>query len=175
MLSTSPAPAKHWLKSGETCLAALLLVGAPWLRLINHPFTLADCALWFGAVVLGSGLLRDLWALFVTRAARGEQEVAMCAESIVGAGAVAVGLGLVSLIFLAPQWVPSALSAVWSMQAQSFAGLLALALIFSAWVHDLVFVKRDGRFRMERHPDHGSFVVHLFRGKGRACALPPRS
>ena len=45
------------------------------------------------------------------------------------------------------------------------------SLFFSAWVHDLVIVKRRGKYALLRHPDHGSFVVHLFRGKAQVCML----
>ena len=174
MLSMSPVVSKHWLRRWEVALAVMLLVVCRWLPAGQYPVTLSDAALWFGSVVLGSGLLRDLWALWVTRAPAGEQEVAMCAESIVGAASVACGLALVTLVFVAPHWVPSVLGQTWRLEAPVVAGFLAAALIFSAWVHDLVFVKRDGRFRLERHRDHGSFVVHLFRGQASACAMPPK-
>ena len=158
-----------WLKSWEAVLGILLLVASPALPAGTHPFTLADAALWFGAIVLGTGLLKDLWALLVTKPAHGDKEVAMCAESIVGAGTVVLGLAVIVLGFVKPAWGVSSVNATWSMLA---AGLGA-TLLFSAWVHDLVIVRRQGKLRLVRDPDHGSFVVHFFRGEAKACMLPP--
>ena len=171
MSSYSSASSWAWLRSWEVALALLVLM-VPWLA---PPMTLllgwGDLALWFGGIVLGTGLLRDLWAMFVTRPEHGDREVAMCAESIVGVAAVVVGLALVTLSFLGPGSLT--LDRAWPLA--QVAGALAGSLVFSAWVHDLVIVKRGNRWQLLRHPDHGSFVVHFFRGQARVCALPPSS
>lgn len=151
-----------WLRSWEVGLGGLLVVASPWLLGLPRPATLADAGLWFGCIVLGAGLLRDLWALCVTRPSHGEREAAMCVESIVGVATIACGLGLLFL----PVSLPF---------RGSPAVLAGLSLIFAGWVHDLVLVRRVGRLQLVRDPDHGSFVVHFFRGQARVCALPPRA
>lgn len=163
---TSPA---SWLKSWEAVLGILLVAGSVALPARVHPFTLGDAALWFGAIVLGTGLLRDLWALLVTKPSHGDREVAMCAESIVGGATVALGLALIVLGFVKPAWGVATVDASWTMLCFG----LGATLLFSAWVHDLVIVRRQGRLRLVRDPDHGSFVVHFFRGEAKACMLPP--
>ncbi|CAN0450907.1 unnamed protein product, partial [Phaeothamnion confervicola] len=121
---------------------------------------LADLTVAFGCIVLGTGLLKDLWALLVTKPAHGEQEVAMCVESIVGALAVGGGLLVSLFLFFAPQVLPGfAARTTWLVGWGSLSLFVGACLIFSAWVHDLVIVRRGGKTRVLRHPDHGSFVV----------------
>lgn len=169
MALRSPARAARWLVRWEVALAALLLVAAWVLPARTLTLGWGDLALWFGGVVLGAGLLRDLWTLLVTRPAPGPREVAMCVESVVGLGAIVVGLGVVTVAFV----TPGALAWETAWSTRELACGLAGALGFAGWVHDLVIVRRAGRWQLLRHPDHGSFVVHLARGEGRACALPP--
>ncbi len=135
------------------------MLASPWLTTIPRPATLADAGLWFGCIVLGAGLLRDLWAIFITKPAQGQQEVAMCVESIVGVATIVCGL---TLLLLPRQLAWTASSAV----------LVGISLVFAGWVHDLVIVKRRGKYSLLRHPDHGSFVVHFFRRQATACLLP---
>jgi hypothetical protein len=168
MSSFSSAFSWGWLRSWEVALAALVLGASYVAPTMTMLLGWGDLLLWFGAIVLGTGLLRDLWALFITRPQRGERQVAMCAESIVGVAAIALGLALVIASFLGP--AAFSLDRIWSVGEVALA--LAGSLVFSAWVHDLVFVHQGGRWQLLRHPDHGSFVVHLFRGQARACALP---
>ena len=151
-------------------LASPCLPGGP------HFVSLTDMTVAFGCIVLGTGLIKDLWALLVTKPAPGEREVAMCVESLVGAFAVGGGLLFTILLFAAPHLLPGiAAKTTWQMGLGTISAGLGVCLIFSAWVHDLVLVRRGGKIRILRHPDHGSFVVHLFRGQAKACALPPNS
>jgi hypothetical protein len=167
--SVSPVVSQSWLKSWEVALALVLLVAAWNVPSFTHQLGWGDLALWFGGIVLGTGLLRDLWALLVTRPKNGSVEVAMCVESIIGVAFIAVGLALIVVPFL----LPSLASSPPRLSGHALSLLLAFALIFSAWVHDLVIVKRDGRTRLIRHRDHGSFVVHLFQGRTKECAMGP--
>ena len=148
-----------WLKSWEVLLGAALVLSGPVWAGHSRFVTVSDAALWFGGIVLGSGLLRDLWALWVTRPKPGEKEVAMCAESMVGVFAIVAGL---TLLFL-----PVAQGSV--VQGPLLASTLGFSFIFSGWVHDLVVVRRGHSLQWLRHPDHGSFVVHLIRGRAKAC------
>ena len=66
---------------------------------------------------------------------------------------------------MTPAWLEVPLSQKW------MGALLGLSLLFAGWVHDLVIVKRKGRWSVKRDPNHGSFVVHLFRGKAQACLI----
>jgi hypothetical protein len=148
-----------WMKSWEVLLGAVLLLSGPVWSGAGHFVTASDGALWFGGIVLGSGLLRDLWALWVTRPKAGDQEVAMCLESMVGVAAIALGL----MVLLLPV----------SQGAMVRPGLLAagvgFSFMFAGWVHDLVVVRRGKHLQWLRAPDHGSFVVHLLRGRGKEC------
>jgi hypothetical protein len=149
-----------WIKSWEVLLGVALILTTHWLPATPRPDSLADAGLWFGCIVLGAGLLRDLWALFITKPAHGPRETAMCVESIVGVATIGCALALLFLpLNLRFPGQPS--------------HLVGFSLIFAGWVHDLVIVKRQGKFALLRHPDHGSFVVHLFRPKASACLLPP--
>ena len=144
-----------------------LLLAAPWAPPTGLSVNLCEAGLWFGSLVLGAGLLRDLWDLRRGGEAGGPQEVAMCVESIVGVAAISLGLLLVTLAFsrMTPAWLEVPLS------QKGMGALAGLSLIFAGWVHDLVIVKRQGRWSLQRDPNHGSFVVHLFRGKAQACLI----
>jgi hypothetical protein len=149
----------YWLRSWEVVLGLVLLVSGRLWTGPAHYETVSDAALWFGGIVLGSGLLRDLWALWVTRPQPGEKEVAMCVESMVGVAAIALGL----LVLVLP------LGAGTLVSPSGMAAALGVSFLFAGWVHDLVVVRRGHRLQCLRHPDHGSFVVHLLRGRGKAC------
>jgi hypothetical protein len=157
-----------WARSWEVFLAVVLLLVAPWLPPGHHALALADAALLLGVTVLGCGLLRDLWSLFVTRPARGEPEAAMCVESLTGVATIGGGLFLMVAAFLYPLQL-GALNTGHPLSYGAFARLFAAMLIFASWQHDLVLVKRKGRVRLLRQADHGSFVVHFLRGQ--ACKL----
>lgn len=161
------------MKSWEVPLGAICLLASPVVP-GSHYTSLADLVVAFGCIVLGTGLLKDLWALLVTKPDHGEREVAMCVESIVGAFAVVGGLVVSLLLFFAPHALPGfGARTTWLLSWGSLWLFVGGCLIFSAWVHDLVIVRRGGKTRILRHPDHGSFVVHLFRGQAKSCALPP--
>lgn len=151
----------------EYLLGLGLALAAPWAPPTGVSVTLSEAGLWFGSIVLGAGLLRDLWELRRGGEAGGPKEVAMCVESIVGVAAISLGLVLVTLAFsrMTPAWLEVPLSQKW------MGALLGLSLLFAGWVHDLVIVKRKGRWSVKRDPNHGSFVVHLFRGKAQACLI----
>lgn len=105
-------------------------------------------------------MLRDLWEF----RRGGPREVAVCVESIVGVAAVSLGLLFVTLAF--SQMLPA-----WLEHPVSLALVAGASLLFAGWVHDLVIVRKRGRWEMRRDPNHGSFVVHFFRGKADVCLL----
>lgn len=90
----------------------------------------------------------------------------MCVESVVGVLAVLLGLLLVILSFASMLPAPMEASLPW-------APLAGISLLFAGWVHDLVWVKQQGRWQLRRDPNHGSFVVHFFRGQADVCLLGP--
>lgn len=147
----------------EYGLGLILLVGSRWLP---GQLSLCEAGLWFGGVVLGAGLLRDFWELHQGREAGGPREVAMCVESIVGVAGVLLGLVLVTLAF-------SSLLPAWLEMPVALAPVAGISLIFAGWVHDLVIVRRNGRWELRRDPHHGSFVVHFFSGKADVCLFGP--
>ena len=156
-------PSMRW----EYFLGLGFALAAPWAPPTGLSVTLSESGLWFGSIVLGAGLLRDLWDLRRGGEAGGPREVAMCVESIVGVATISLGLLLLTLAFsrLTPTWLDMPLPQQWLV------ALVGLSLIFAGWVHDLVIVKREGRWSLKRDPNHGSFVVHLFRGKAQACLI----
>ena len=145
----------------EYGLGLILLAAFRW---IPGTVSLAEAGLWFGGLVLGAGMLRDFWELRRGGEQGGPKEVAMCVESIVGVAAVSLGLVLVTLAFsrLLPAWLEAPVA---------LAPVAGVSLLFAGWVHDLVIVRKRGRWEVRRDPNHGSFVVHLFRGKADVCLL----
>lgn len=139
----------------------LVLAGSHW---IPGKISLCEAGLWFGGLVLGAGMLRDFWELRRGGEKGGPKEVAMCVESVVGVSGVALSLLLVTLAFsrLLPAWLEAPVG---------LAPVAGISLLFAGWVHDLVMVRKRGRWEVRRDPNHGSFVVHLFRGKADVCLL----
>lgn len=139
-----------WYKSVDAVAGALLLVAGLFpLPLPGMPVQLGQLVANFGVVVLGTGLVLDLWRLLVQKVQPGEPKTAMCLESIVGALAVAVGLAL-QFAPRVPGW--------WASSAQ-LSALLGVALCVSAWLHDMVLIKHEGHWTLLREPEHGSFIL----------------
>lgn len=147
----------------EYALGLVVLAGSHW---IPGTANVSEAGLWFGGLVLGAGMLRDFWELSRGGEKGGPQEVAMCVESVVGVLSVMLGLLLVMLSFA--RVLPGPLET-----SLPLAPLVGLSLLFAGWVHDLVWVKQQGRWQLRRDPNHGSFVVHFFRGRADVCLLGP--
>jgi hypothetical protein len=152
---------KPWTSSLDFPLGIVLIVGG-FVALLGWPHltrtvALSDLPLWFGVIVLGTGLLLDLWRLLVLKVQPGEEVTSMCVESVFGVWMVVLGLACLMLPLMAHSWV-------WRVNMPVGALLLYVGacFVFSAWLHDLVWIKRGGRWFLMREPEHGSFIlIHL--------------
>lgn len=148
---------KGWIVSLDGVLGILVLVAGFFLDGPSVRVEAWQPVVYFGVIVLGTGMLLDLWRLLVEKVKPGQPRTAMCVESVVGMNAV--GIGLVLLAF--PHWdarvAPSAI-----------AWFLGGSLIASAYLHDLVMVKDDERWSLLRDPEHGSFILTAARHKNRS-------
>ena len=135
--------------------AIVLVVATEILSALRFSFSasLGHIILWFSALLLFQGLLRDLWILR-TRSKTGptEEKTAkmMCMESSIGLLGILVGLGLSfyfsSLAVALANWI-------WIC-------LIAITLIIGFLLKD--FVIAFDPLRITREPDHLNVVVKFW-------------
>lgn len=119
---------------------------APWLP--RHP-ALGEVVLAAAVLLLAQGLLRDLVRLLATRrapAARREMRC-VCAESVVGVGVVAAGLGALG----------AGLDAPLAMDGWRWAAVVVAAAGTGLALRDVVIGWRP--LSVRREPDHDGIVV----------------